>query len=120
MTGSCLPFLRRPRFLGKLFGRFVQTDQRAIRIARRCVSRQHVPHGGYEGAVCLWWNDPLCFEMRLERAFFESADSDEVAQAFRDNVARGSEMMPPGSGALLADDLWHSIAGRSISLACSG
>jgi NTE family protein len=43
-----------------------------------------------------------------------SADSDEVAQAFRDDVARGSEMMPPGSGASLADDFWHSIAGRSI------
>ncbi len=31
------------------------------------------------------------------------ADSDEVARAFRDDVARRSEMMPPGSGASLAD-----------------
>ena len=27
---------------------------------------------------------------------YASADSDEVARAFRDDVARGSEMMPPG------------------------
>jgi hypothetical protein len=44
----------------------------------------------------------------------QAADSDEVAQAFRDDVARGSEMMPPGSGASLADAFWHSILGRSI------
>jgi hypothetical protein len=32
------------------------------------------------------------------------ADSGEVAQAFRDNVAQGSDMMPPGSGASLTPD----------------
>jgi hypothetical protein len=42
------------------------------------------------------------------------ADSDEVAQAFRDDVAHGSGMMSPGFGASLADDLWHSNLKRSI------
>ncbi|HJU17560.1 MAG TPA: hypothetical protein VJ770_13975, partial [Stellaceae bacterium] len=32
----------------------------------------------------------------------EDADSDEVAQAIRDDVAQGSEMISPGSGASLA------------------
>jgi hypothetical protein len=31
------------------------------------------------------------------------ADSDEVARAFRDDVARYSDMMSPGAGASLAD-----------------
>ena len=44
-----------------------------------------------------------------------AADSDEVAQAFRDDIARRSDMMPPGSGASLADDLCHSVLGRSIA-----
>jgi hypothetical protein len=43
-----------------------------------------------------------------------SADSDEVAQAFRDDVARRSEMMSPGCNASVAADFWHSIAERSI------
>jgi hypothetical protein len=43
------------------------------------------------------------------------AGSDEVAQAFRDDVARRSNMMPPGSGASLADDLCHSVLGWSIA-----
>ena len=42
------------------------------------------------------------------------ADSDEVAQAFRDDVAHHSGMMSPGFGASLADDLWHSNLERSI------
>ena len=42
------------------------------------------------------------------------ADSDEVAQAFRDDVARRSEMMSPGCDASVAADFWHSIAERSI------
>jgi hypothetical protein len=45
----------------------------------------------------------------------QRADSDEVAQAFRDEVARRSDMKPPGSGASLADDLCHSVLGRSIA-----
>ena len=44
------------------------------------------------------------------------ADSDEVARAFRDDVARYSDMMSPGSGASLADNFWHSVSGRSTSL----
>src|SRR5262252_1194521 len=70
-----LPFLyrhRRSRFLGTLFGRFVQADQWTIRIARPCLNRQQVLHGGYEGAVCLRWKNPLCFEMRLELSFFKT------------------------------------------------
>jgi putative transposase len=48
------------------------------------------------------------------------AHSDEVARAFRDDVARCSDMMSPrGSGASLADDFLHSVAGRSI-LGCLG
>jgi len=43
-----------------------------------------------------------------------NADSDEVAQAFRDDVARRSEMMSPGCDASVAADFWHSIAERSI------
>ena len=39
------------------------------------------------------------------------ADSDEVARAFRDDVARCSDMMSPGSGASLADNFWHSVVG---------
>jgi hypothetical protein len=35
------------------------------------------------------------------------ADSDEVARAFRDDVARYSDLMSPGSGASLADNLWQ-------------
>jgi hypothetical protein len=42
------------------------------------------------------------------------ADSDELAQAFRDDVARRSEMMSPGCDASVAADFWHSIAERSI------
>jgi hypothetical protein len=42
------------------------------------------------------------------------ADSDEVAQAFRDDVARRSEMMSPECDASVAADFWHSIAERSI------
>jgi hypothetical protein len=38
-----------------------------------------------------------------------SADSDEVARAFRDDVARRSDMMSPGSDASLAGNLWHSV-----------
>jgi hypothetical protein len=34
----------------------------------------------------------------------QTADSDEVAQAFRDDVARYSDMMSPGSGASLANN----------------
>jgi hypothetical protein len=44
----------------------------------------------------------------------KDADSDEVARAFRDDVARRSDMMSPGCGASLADNLWHSVVGRSI------
>jgi hypothetical protein len=40
------------------------------------------------------------------------ADSDELAQAFRDDVARRSEMMSPGCDASVAADFWHSIAER--------
>jgi hypothetical protein len=43
------------------------------------------------------------------------ADSDEVARAFRDDVAHRSDMMPPGWGASLADDFSHSILGWSIA-----
>ena len=39
-----------------------------------------------------------------------NADSDEVARAFRDDVARYSDMMPPGFGASLADNF--CIGGR--------
>src|SRR5437660_7938898 len=52
---------------------------------------------------------------RAEQIFDLCADSDEVAQAFRDGVARRSDMMPPGSGASLADDLCHSVLGWSIA-----
>ena len=41
------------------------------------------------------------------------ADSDEVARAFRVDVARRSDMMSLGSGASLADNLWRSIVGWS-------
>jgi hypothetical protein len=34
----------------------------------------------------------------------QRADSDEVARAFRDDVAQRSEMMSPGCDASLADD----------------
>ena len=67
-----------------------------------------------------WGLEPLDAAARhdlLEIPLF--ADSDEAAQAFRDDVARCSEMNPPGSRASLADDLWHSIRGRSIGVACS-
>jgi hypothetical protein len=39
------------------------------------------------------------------------ADSDEVARAFRDDVARYSDMMSPGAGASLASVFWHQVAG---------
>ena len=42
------------------------------------------------------------------------ADSDEVARGFRNDVARRSKMMPPGSGASLASDFLHPVRGRSI------
>jgi hypothetical protein len=37
------------------------------------------------------------------------ADSDEVARAFRDDVARYSDMMAPGSAASLASYFSHSV-----------
>jgi len=43
------------------------------------------------------------------------ADSDEVAQAFRDDLAHRSDMISPGPVALLANDLCHSVLGRSIA-----
>jgi hypothetical protein len=43
------------------------------------------------------------------------ADSDEVAQAFRNDAARRYEMMPPGTDASLADALCHSVLRRSIA-----
>jgi hypothetical protein len=45
----------------------------------------------------------------------EYADSDEVAQAFRNDAARRYAMMPPGSDASLAGDLCHPILRRSIA-----
>jgi hypothetical protein len=44
-----------------------------------------------------------------------TADSDEVAQAFRNDAARRYAMMPPGSDASLAGDLCHPILRRSIA-----
>jgi hypothetical protein len=44
-----------------------------------------------------------------------SADSDEVARAFRDDVARRSDMMSPGSDASLAGDLWNVAIEKIVS-----
>jgi len=44
-------------------------------------------------------------ERELREKSGDSADADEAAQAFRDDVARCSEMKPPGSRTSLADDL---------------
>jgi hypothetical protein len=40
-----------------------------------------------------------------------AADSDEVARAFRDNVARCLDIRRPGFGASLADNIFHSAVG---------
>jgi hypothetical protein len=48
------------------------------------------------------------------RAATVLVDSDEVARAFRDDVARYSDMMSPGSGASLAWNFSHSNAEWSI------
>ena len=45
-----------------------------------------------------------------------NCDSDEVARAFRDDVARCSDMMSPGVGASLADNFLHSAVGVGQSL----
>jgi hypothetical protein len=62
--------------------------------------------------ICSGWPRALNPMLALDAL---RADSDEVAQAFRDEVARRSDMKPPGSGASLADDLCHSVLGRSIA-----
>ena len=48
--------------------------------------------------------EPFCVAVAAKTTW-----PDEVAQAFRDDVARDSDMMSPGVGAALAD-FWHSVA----------
>jgi hypothetical protein len=43
-----------------------------------------------------------CFDGNLVGSDFQVADSDEVAWAIRDDLARDSEMISPGCGASLA------------------
>jgi hypothetical protein len=60
---------------------------------------------------------PLLDEIarRENEATFEiTADSDEVARAFRNNVAQCSETMSPECDASLAGVFWHWVAARSI------
>jgi hypothetical protein len=45
----------------------------------------------------------------------QCADSDEVAQAFRNEAAQRSDMMPPGAGTSLAGDLCHWVFSGSIA-----
>jgi len=52
-----------------LLRRLVQVDDGTVRVVRPLVDLQHILHGGYEGGVGLWGNDPLLLEMRLERVF---------------------------------------------------
>jgi hypothetical protein len=60
------------------------------------------PHSGWEKII----------ESKLGS---KAADSDEVAQAFRNDAARRYAMMPPGSDASLAGELCHPILRRSIA-----
>src|SRR6516225_10994023 len=131
-----LPFLhrhRRPRLLGELLGSFIQTDQGTIRIVRPCVNGQHVLHGGYEGAVCLRWDDPLCFEMRLELSFLKRDRSCcrwhalqcRVPQPCSPAAASSSVRVPPEARNRPMQSAWLPLrrqksAARKVSMASCG
>src|SRR5215467_13614783 len=60
---------RHARLGDKLLGGLVQVPQRAVRIARPHVDREHIFHRRYEGAVGLRRDDPALPVMRLETVF---------------------------------------------------
>src|SRR5437763_4544362 len=62
----------------------------------------------------------LAANSRLSRGYSAPADSDDVAQAFRDDVARYSDLMSPGAGvASLANNFWHqSVGGSTVYRFC--
>ena len=63
---------RRARFGDELLGGLVQTNHRAVRVARPRVNRQHVLHRRYERAAGLGRNDPVFAAVRLERVFLST------------------------------------------------
>ena len=63
---------RRVRFGDELLGGLVQTNHRAVRVARPRVNRQHVLHRRYERAAGLGRDDPVFAAVRLERVFLST------------------------------------------------
>jgi hypothetical protein len=60
---------RSARLDDQLLGAFIQTDERAIGIARLLVSFQHVFHGGDEAGVGVRRDHPLPIAVGLEEVF---------------------------------------------------
>src|SRR3954453_6217557 len=63
---------RHARFLDQLFGGLVQADQRADRVVRTVIYFQHLFHRRDEGGVAVRGDDPLIFQMRFEKVFFNT------------------------------------------------
>jgi len=61
---------RHARFGNELLRGLVEADQRTFWITRPLINVQYVFHGGNKGGVGVRWDDPLLFQMRLERVFF--------------------------------------------------
>ena len=67
-----MPWLGRDwhaRFGHELLRRLIQADHRDYRIIRSLIDLQHILHGRDEGGVAVRSDDPLLFQMRLERVF---------------------------------------------------